>query len=321
MLIVAADIGGTHARFALAETRPGDRPRIGEMRKYRTRECAGLAQAWAKFERDSGGALPRAAAIAVAAPIEGDVLTFMNSDWRIERDHIARDLGLDKLTLINDFGAVAHAVSVMDAADFIVLSGPGNLPADGVTSVIGPGTGLGVAILDRCGGGFHVIGTEAAHIGFCPLDPEEEELSDALTARYGRASVERAVSGPGLIDIYRFLGGGDWDPGKAGALWEAAIDGGDPVAEKALAILVRCFGAAAGDIALAHGATGVAIAGGLANRIAHLLASPIFEARFTAKGRYRARMLRTPVRLLTYEEPGLLGAAMAFEREHLSPSP
>jgi glucokinase len=321
MKIVAADIGGTHARFAIAELMPGVRPRIGEMRKYRTREAAGLADVWGKFARDTGGALPRAAAIAVAAPIEGDTLTFMNSDWRIARFGIADEIGLDRLTLLNDFGAVAHAVSVMGADEFMPLCGPDDLPADGVTTVLGPGTGLGVAILDRRRstrsgqGGVTVIETEASHIGFCPLDPEEEELSDALTALYGRASIERVVSGPGLIDIYRFLGGGDWDPHQAGALWDAAIGGGDPVAEKALAIMVRCFGAAAGDIALAQGSMGVAVTGGLAGRIVHLLKSPAFEARFTAKGRYRARMLRTPVRLLTEPEPGLLGAAVAFERE------
>ena len=234
MQIVAADIGGTHARFALAELSPGERPRLGEMRQYRTRECAGLGEAWAKFERDSGGALPRAAAIAVAAPIEGEVLTFMNSAWRIERHAIAGDLGLDRLTLLNDFGAVAHAVSVAAPGELEPIAGPGALPPDGIASVIGPGTGLGVAILDRRHGRVAVIETEAAHIGFCPLDPEEEELADALTARYGRASVERVVSGPGLIDIYRFLGGGDWDPNQAGTLWEAAIDGADPIAGKAL---------------------------------------------------------------------------------------
>lgn len=317
MEIVAADIGGTHARFALAELRPGERPRIGDVRKYRTREHDGLASAWAAFARDHGGALPGAAALAVAAPIEGEVLTFMNSDWRLDRAGLAGDLGLDRLTLLNDFGAVAHAVSTMDAEDFLALAGPGELPADGIVSVIGPGTGLGVSLLDRRRGGIAVIETEASHIGFSPLDPEEEELADALVARYGRASVERVVSGPGLIDIYRFLGGGDRDPDKAGALWDSAVDGADPLAERALAILVRCFGAAAGDIALAHGAMGVAITGALAGRIAEQLQSPAFEARFTAKGRYRARMQRIPVRLLTYPEPGLLGAAVAFERQHL----
>ncbi|HEV2816175.1 MAG TPA: glucokinase [Allosphingosinicella sp.] len=316
MEIVAADIGGTHARFALAELVPGERPRIGDVRKYRTGEHDGLGSAWAAFARDSGGALPRAAALAVAAPIEGELLTFMNSDWRIDRNKVAAELGLEKLTLLNDFGAVAHTVSIMPPDMFVALTGPGELPADGLISVIGPGTGLGVSLLDRRSGGVRVIETEASHIGFSPLDPEEEELADALVARHGRASVERVVSGPGLVDIYRFLGGGDREPDKAGALWDAAIDGGDPLAAKALAILVRCFGAAAGDIALAHGAMGVAITGALAGRIADLLRSPAFEARFTAKGRYRARMQRTPVKLLTHQEPGLLGAAVAFGREH-----
>ena len=316
MRIVAADIGGTHARFALAEVGGGGRPRIGDMRKYRTRDHEGLAEAWARFGKDSGGTLPRAASLAVAAPIEGETLTFMNSDWRIGRTGLKDELGVDKLLLLNDFGAVAHTVSVTPGDEFLAVTGPGDLPAQGITSVIGPGTGLGVSLLDRRRG-VAVIETEAAHIGFCPLDPEEEELSDFLTARYGRASVERVVSGPGLIDIYHFLGGGDApDANQAGVLWDSAISGADPLAERALSILVRCLGAAVGDIALAHGAMGVALTGGLANRIRHQLTSPAFEARFTATGRYRERMQRTPVRLLTFEEPGLLGAAMAFQRDY-----
>lgn len=316
MKIVAADIGGTHARFALAELAAGSRPAIGGMRKYRTRDYPGLAEAWAKFARDSDEPLPRAAALAVAAPIEGEVLTFMNSDWRLDRHGLRDEIGVDKLSLLNDFGAVAHTVSVTPADEFIPVTGPGDLPEDGITSVIGPGTGLGVSILDRRGGDVRVIETEAAHIGFSPLDPEEEELADFLTGRYGRASVERIVSGPGLIDIYHFLGGAEApEANRAGLLWDSAISGEDKVAERALSILVRSFGAAAGDIALAHGAMGVALSGGLANRIAHLLKAPAFEARFTAKGRYRDRMHRTPVRLLANQEPGLLGAAIAFQRE------
>jgi glucokinase len=316
MRIVAADIGGTHARFALVELREGAPPLIGEMRKYRTRDYPGLAGAWARFEEDNDEPLPRAAALAVAAPIEGDILTFMNSDWRLGRFGLKDELCLDKLSLLNDFGAVAHAVSIMSGAEMTQIAGPGDLPADGVTSVIGPGTGLGVSLLDRRHERVSVIETEAAHIGFCPLDPEEEELADFLAGRYGRASVERVVSGPGLIDIYHFLGGNEApDPNQAGVLWDAAISGADPLAARALSILVRCFGAAAGDIALAHGAMGVAVTGGLANRILPMLKTRAFESRFTAKGRYRDRMHRTPVRLLTYAEPGLLGAAVAFQRD------
>lgn len=316
--IVVGDVGGTHARFAIAELGEG-RPLIGPMKKYRVRELPGLAEAWAKFAAETGEPLPRAAALAVAAPIEGEVLRFMNSEWRIPRLSLAADLGLERLTLLNDFGAVAHAVSILGPDELSPLAGPETLPEEGIVSVIGPGTGLGVAILVRRNGRADVIETEAAHIGFSPLDPEEEELADAIVARYGRASVERVVSGPGLIDIHRFLGGGDWDPLKAGDLWNAAVEGENEIAVRALDILVRCFGAAAGDLSLAHGAMGVVITGGLANRIAPLLRAPPFEARFTAKGRYRERMQRVPVMLATEAEPGLLGAAVAFQREHILP--
>jgi glucokinase len=318
MEIVVGDIGGTHARFAIAKLAGSGRPAIGEMKRYHTREHAGLGSAWAQFERDHGSALPKRAALAVAAPIEGEVLRFMNSDWRIPRAGIANEIGVDQLTLLNDFGAVAHAVSVLDESELEPVAGPPTLPGGGVVSVMGPGTGLGVAMFTRHADQVAVIETEAAHIAFAPLDPEEEALADTLVERYGRASVERVVSGPGLIDIYRHLGGtADVDAGRAGDLWSAAIDGSDALAAHALDIVVRCFGAAAGDISLAHGAMGVAITGGLANRIAHLLRTPMFAARFTAKGRYRERMQRVPVVLATCPEPGLLGAAVAFQRQHI----
>ena len=315
MRIVVGDIGGTHARFAIAELERDRRPRIGPMKRYRTRDYPGLAAAWARFEEDSGEPLPGNAALAVAAPIEGEILRFMNSEWRIERRTLGSDLGLARLLMLNDFGAVAHAVSIVEPEDFIHLHGPDALPEDGAITVLGPGTGLGVAILLRRGGRVTVIETEAAHIGFAPLDPEEEELADAIVAQHGRASIERIVSGPGLIDIYRHLGGAaEIDPNRAGDLWSAAIDGTDAVAVHALDILVRCLAAAAGDFSLAHGAMGVVITGGLANRIPHLLHTPMFASRFTAKGRYRERMQRVPVLLATETEPGLLGAAVAFQR-------
>ncbi len=316
MKIVVGDIGGTHARFAIAALSDGH-PEIGPMKRYRTREHDGLEAAWARFAQDCGEPLPQDAALAIAAPIEGETLRFMNSAWRIPRLTIADALGLDRLLLLNDFGAVAHAVSILGPDELEPVAGPGSLPDDGVVSVLGPGTGLGVALFSRRNGKVTVIETEAAHVAFAPLDPEEEGLSDALVELYGRASIERIVSGPGLIDIYRHLGGAtEIGPNNAADLWSAAIDGNDAIAAHALDVLVRCFGAAAGDISLAHGAMGVAITGGLANRVAHLLRAPAFAARFTAKGRYRERMQRVPVVLATYPEPGLLGAAVAFGREY-----
>ena len=321
MRIAVADIGGTHARFALAELIEGKRPQIGPMHRYRTREHSDLRSAWAAFAADVGEPLPKQAAVAVAAPIEGEVLRFMNSPWRLPRFGLGEEIGVERLTLLNDFGAVAHAVSVLEPKELLPICGPERLPEKTIISVIGPGTGLGVAILDTRYDDVRVIETEAAHIGFSPLSDEEKSLSASMADQYERASVERIVSGPGLIDIYRHLGGiGDFEAKRAGELWNAAILGSNPIAAEALDIFVKSFGAAAGDISLAQGAMGVVISGGLANRIVDRLRSPAFADRFTAKGRYRERMGRVSVVLATYPEPGLLGAAVAFHREHVQAS-
>lgn len=316
MRIVAADIGGTHARFAIAELVAGERPRLGEVRRYRTADHEGLGSAWRAFGRAAGD-LPRAAAIGVAAPIDGDKLRFVNSPWVVDRTRIAADLGLERLTLLNDFGAVAHAVSVLDESELAWLAGPqGPLPPEGVTSILGPGTGLGVAMLLHRSGRIEVIETEGAHIGFAPLNAEEQELASELADQFGRASAERIVSGPGLHQLYRFFGGRFFEVGDAAALWTAALEGKDSAAEQALELFVKSFGSVAGDLALAHGANAVVLSSGLSQRLAPMLRSPLFVGRFLAKGRYRQRMERLPVRLATHAEPGLLGAAVAFSREH-----
>jgi glucokinase len=294
---------------------PGERPRLGAVRHYRTADHEGLQSAWRAFARDEGGALPSGAAIGVAAPIEGQVLRFMNSPWRIETRGLAEKLGLEQMLLLNDFGAIAHAVSALEEDELAPIAGPeGPLPAEGVITVLGPGTGLGVAILVRRDGRTEVIETEGSHIGFAPLNEEEQRIAEDLRGAYGRASIERLVSGPGLYDLYRSLGGQDFEVGDAAGLWAAALEGRDPVAGQALEHLVKAFGSAAGDLALAHGAMGVAISSALSRRMADHLRSPLFAGRFIAKGRYRARMQKVKVRLVTHEEPGLLGAAVAFER-------
>lgn len=315
MKIVAGDIGGTHARFAIAELEPGAPVRLGPMHKYRTREHSDFASAWAAFRSDCGGMLPEAASLAVAIAVEGEVLRFPNNDWALDRRTLARDLGLKRLHLLNDFGAVAHAVSALGTDALERLGGPDEPDSsNGITTVIGPGTGLGVALFAERQGRVEVIETEAAHMAFAPQSLEEEAVERVVRARYGRCSIERVVSGPGLVAIYAMLGGGDWDVLDAGTLWGAAIDGSDAVAERALDLLVACFGAAAGDICLAHGSMRVVVTGGLANRMKARLTTPLFHEPLRAKGRYRPRMERVQVQLCTYPEPGLLGAAVAFQR-------
>jgi glucokinase len=317
--ITAVDIGGTHARFARATLRPGVAPELSDIVTLKTDDHAGLADAWAAYRARVDGALPGAAAIAVAAPLGGDVVKFTNSRWVLHPASLAADLALDDLVILNDFGAVAHAVAWLDDQALVHVGGPdGPLPDSGVTSVIGLGTGLGVAMLLRRGGHVHALETEGGHTHFAPLDAVEENiLAHLRTTTDGRVSTERVASGPGLANIYRALAGASGQQAIAdsdGALWTRAIEGDDPLAAEALHRLVLNFGSISGDLALAHGANAVVLTGGLANRIVDRLRGPAFLDRFTAKGRYVARMQAIPIRLATHPQPGLLGAAAAFQR-------
>ncbi|WP_404713754.1 glucokinase [Sphingomonas sp. MMS24-J13] len=318
--VVAVDIGGTHARFALAELQPGRRPALGRMRKYRTADHAGLASAWAAFGRDCGGVLPAAAAIAIAGPVDGELIRFTNNPWLIRPATIGDELGLDRdPLLLNDFAAMAAGIGVMDDSEFDHLGGTaGAWPGSGVTTVIGPGTGLGVAQLLRTGGRNIVIASEGGHVDFAALDGFEEALAQRLRAQHGRVSAERVCAGPALAAIREALAanaGRPIVPVDDAALWQLAIDGADDLAAQALDRLVMALGSFAGDLALAHGANAVAITGGLANRIRDRLAGPLFHDRFRAKGRFARRMAELPIRLACHPEPGLLGAAAAYQEQ------
>jgi len=315
--VVVADVGGTHARFAIARIEAG-RIDVGTETVLRAADHLGLESAWRAFAASAGRPLPRAAAFAVAAPITPGLLRFTNSPWTIDPAGIAAELGLDAVTLINDFGAVAHAVGDLLATPdqhFRHLCGPDSaIPRFGNLSIIGPGTGLGIAQLLRTPGGNHVIATEGAHIGFAPVDAFEDALLARLRPHFGRLSVERLVSGPGLRNFF----GPDapaFDDDKA--LWTAAIAGTQPHASAALARFAMTLGSFAGDAALMHYSVGTIIAGGLGLRLADYLPTSAFAARFVAKGRYTDMLSTLPVKLLLHPQPGLLGAAVAFVQEHL----
>jgi len=317
--IVAVDIGGTHARFTRATLTPGEAPRLGEISKFKTEDFASLADAWDAYRTGQDAPLPRAAGIAVAAPLGNEIVKFTNSPWTLRPATLAAELGIDRLTLLNDFGAMANAVAWLDDETLAPISPPAPWPSEGVTSVIGLGTGLGVAMLLRRDGHIHAIETEGGHADFAPLDGLEEQILEQLRRRYRRVSTERIASGPGLGNLHFALatiGGHSIVPMEDGPLWERAISGEDPVAAEALDRLVLSFGSIVGDLALAHGSNAVVLTGGLANRIADRLRGPAFLDRYAAKGRYVARMKGIPIRLATHPEPGLLGAAAAFQREH-----
>lgn len=321
MQIVAVDIGGTHARFALAEIDGGRVVRLGEPTTMRTAEHASFQTAYESFTAAQGGALPRAVAIALAAPIAGDIIRFANNPWIIRPAMIPEKMRVDVYTLVNDFEAVGHAVAQADESHFTHLCGPNRpLAPLGTISIIGPGTGLGVAHLLRLPGDYHVQPTEGGHIDFAPLDAIEDAILARLRRRHRRVSVERIVSGPGLIEIYETLAGIEGRAIKVlddKALWTLGSTGEDSLAAAAVDRFCLSLGSVAGDIALAQGGFGgVVIAGGLGLRVKDVLLRSGFAERFRAKGRFEGMMADIPVKVITHPQPGLLGAASAFARQH-----
>ena len=318
--IAVADVGGTHARFALAEIDKGRVVSVGEPVKLHTSEHGSFQLAWQEFGRRKGIELPAELAIAFAGPVGGDVLKLTNNPWVIRRYLMKERLGVDRFTIVNDFGAVAHAVANLPDEEFWRICGPDvPLPEEGVVSIVGPGTGLGVAALLRKNGGYEVIETEGGHVDFAPLDKLEDRILTHLRRSFRRVSVERIASGQGLWNLYEALAAIEKQPltfHDEKELWSAALGGTDGLANAALDRLCLTLGSVAGDMALAQGGTAVVIAGGVGLRLADYLPKSGFRDRFIAKGRFERRMDEMPVKLITYPEPGLFGAAAAFAREN-----
>ena len=322
MELVAVDIGGTHARFAIATVADGGGIELGDVETLHTEDHASFQSAWEDFRDRRGGTLPRAVSMAIAGPVGGEVIRFTNNPWIIRPALVREKLDVDRFTIVNDFEAVAHAVARAPDDQFLPLAGPdAPVGEKGTISVIGPGTGLGVAHLWRDGaGGYHVQATEGGHIDFAPLDQIEDAILARLRKRHNRVSVERVVAGPAISDIYHTLAALE---GRAVleeddiAIWTRGTSGEDSLAAAAVDRFCLSLGSVAGDVALVQGGfAGVVIAGGLGLRIRDTLLKSGFAERFRAKGRFAELMAGIPVKLIVHPQPGLFGAAAAYVSEH-----
>jgi len=315
---MVADIGGTNARFALTDTRQV-MPRLSHVQAL---PCAGYASLQHAAEHFLGnlGARPARAAIAVASPVGGDEIRLTNRAWSFSQRELRLALGLRNLEILNDFGAVAFAVPALQPDDAATLYGAQDAPLRGPVTVLGPGTGLGVALLvGDATRNWQIVETEGGHVTFAPLGDEELAIARWLNARYGRVSNERLLCGTGLSHIDAALASGNdlrsaldqrapaRDPA---AIVSAALEGHDLIARRALARFCAVLGSVAGDTALVHGSRTVMIAGGIVPRFIPFLRSSAFRERFLAKGRMAAYLESVTIRVITHTAPGLLGAAM-----------
>jgi len=322
-MILAGDIGGTKALLLLASVRQG-RPKPLLERRYSVASFGDFAAMLERFLeecREHRGRDTRigAACFGAAGPASGNRIHMTNLPWCLDGEAVAAQFGIGRVLMVNDFEAAAKGVEALAPDDIAVLQ-RGEPLAGAARVVIGAGTGLGVAYALPQGRSYRTVAGEGGHAGFAPADDEQMRLWQALHRQLGRVSVEHVVSGAGLVRIYEFLRAEMREsPGfdenvrgeGAAAISRHALELGDPLACRALDLFIACYGAAAGDHALAVIARGgVYIAGGIARKIFSRLAAGGFLAAFNAKGVHAELNRRIPVKVVTTERLGLLGAAL-----------
>jgi glucokinase len=306
---LVGDVGATNARLALVD----QEGHIRFPRTFAAREYASLTDIIAEYlETTAGRKHPPRAAIAVAGPVVDGEIEFTNLDWRLSEVDLVAAFQFEDVSLLNDFAAQALAAPRMGPDDLRVL-GPKMRGASGCPIVVmGAGSGFGVAGLARSSRGDVAISTEGGHAAFAPFDEVEVEVWRRLKAKHGRVSIERLLSGPGLFDLYEALlamDGGRSDAANEKQVFEMAQTG-DAVAKATLERFCAIMGSVAGDLALTYGARGgVYVSGGIAPRMADLLASGAFRARFEDKGRLSDYVQTIPTSLILHPYPALVGAA------------
>lgn len=300
-----ADIGGTNARFALAET--GGLPEDEQ-----TLQVADYADMALAIETYLAGRRVEAAVMAVATPVESDLIRFTNSPWTFSIEGLRTRLGLSQLDIINDFAAQALAMPHLAPAELEQIGGGAPTPGRAI-GVLGPGTGLGVSSLVPGKVGWTALPGEGGHVTFAPASEREWSLKQALDRRFGHVSNERLLSGQGLLNLAHALA--ELDGGTCAAatprdVTDAARAGSCAACVEAVALFSAILGSAAGDLALITGARGgVFVAGGICLRMGELFDRAAFRRRFEAKGRMRVFLEPIPVWLVLRGDTGLMGAA------------
>jgi glucokinase len=309
-----ADIGGTNARFALQAPEGA----FADIEVLACRDYdhvkdaldAYLARAGARGHATGG---IRHAALAIANPVEGDVVSMTNHHWRFSIAGLKDACGLATLVVVNDFAALAQALPHLDAAGRERIGGPDTVAVDGrPLGLVGPGTGLGVSGLVPAGGGrWTALAGEGGHASFAPVTRAEMRLLDALSEEHGHVSAERLLSGPGLEAIHRVLAG---ERLAAADITARALDGSFAACRATVDAFCAILGSVAGNVALTLGATGgMYIGGGIVPRLGPLFHASAFRERFEGKGRLQPYLARIPTWLVTEPYPALRGAAALLD--------
>lgn len=316
LLGLVGDIGGTHARFALACAGDDGDVWIEQVEVVASSAYSSLGDAARAYALQRGLTAPlKCAAMAVAGVVVDNRVQMTNNPWCASAETLLKDLGLEHLYLVNDFEAVSRAVPAMRPDTLLRVGSPriaDKWQHGSRIAVIGSGTGLGTGALTLTPTGPLVIPSEGGHTSFAPADAREEGILAVLRRRFGRVSYERLLCAEGLVNIHQSvatLEGREVRNALPAEITQGAL-GGDPECLQTLERFCAILGTYAGDIALQFcAAGGVYLGGGVLPRIARFLAASGFRQRFEDKGRLAAYTAAIPTAVLMYEHPGLLGAA------------
>ena len=312
------DIGGTNARFGWQAEEGGE---IEHVRVLPCAEHAGLFEAIEAFLKQIGLPTPACAALGMAVTVTGDAVAMTNHHWKFSVGDVRERLGLQRLLVLNDFTALALALPHLPASSRWSVGPVSQAPALGPIGLIGPGTGLGVSgLMPVPGQGRWVpIVGEGGHVSLSASTAEEFAVIMQIQRRYGHASAERAVSGPGLVDLYHALcqvrGSPSTEVTTPAQVLDLALQDGRSLAGDALDLFCGFLGSVAGDLALTLGARGgIYIGGGIVPRMKARFANSPFRARFEAKGRFAAYLRDVPTWVIDAPvSPALMGASLALD--------
>lgn len=311
--ILVGDIGGTNARFAIVEGEAGAKT---DFPGVRTAAYLTIDEA-IETVLEASPVRPKAALLAVAGPVDGDEIPLTNCDWVVRPAAMARRLDLEAVVVLNDFEAQAMAAVAL-GPDHLVQIGGGSPEAGAGRTVLGPGTGCGVAGLVHSRGAWIPVPGEGGHVDIGPRSARDHQIWAHLEPIEGRISAEQMLCGRGLVNIYRAIAAADGrpvrltDPAEVTAAAEA---GADPVATEAVALFATCLGRLAGDMALIFMSRGgVYLSGGIAQKIVPVLKSGGFRAAFDDKAPHGALMRTMPVYVMTHPTAAIEGMA-AFARD------
>lgn len=311
---LVADIGGTNARFAVADISTA---KLAHVCHYKVDAYPSFQQTLDLFLH-SVAALkqwqeePSAVCIAIAAMVKGDTFKLTNNHWSLSLKQLNACFSSADVALINDFAAIGYAIHQLDGDDWRQIGGADPIAGEPI-AVLGPGTGFGCCTVVPVGTEVKVLAGEGGHVDFAPVDDTEIAVLRILRGQFGRVSVERLLSGGGLMNIYQALASLTGQP--VGHVTPAqitgeALDQPQSLSGETLAMFCAILGSVAGNVALTLGAKGgLYIAGGIVPAVIDFFANSQFRERFEAKGRFSSYLRNIPVRVVVANDLGLRGAA------------